>query len=595
MKNNHLLSLCAFLMLFVAQVSAQSSLDKFSQLESQGTFPADFKKVLMEDKDMADYNVFLRELVMDGNILYGTKLNDYVNTIVDNLLKDDLALRSKIHVYIMRSASVNAFSTDNGLLIVNIGLLAQVSNESELAFVLAHEIAHYAERHVSKINDYRDTLKDRNAILHYLKYQNRSREHEMAADRLALERFYSKTSYSYEAVDGVFDVLLYSDLPFDEVPFTNNLMETDFYQFPNNYFLANVNPISSRADNLDTLLTHPNIERRRGALQPRLANKSNAGRAVFVQSEELFNEVRKLARFECLNIFLTEHHYDKALYNAYVLKRQHPDNAFLDEVVVTALYGFSKHKNYSKIGDVIQPYKSVEGEMQQTSHFLSKLNRQESSLLAFRFAWAAKEKYPEKRYFEEVAKDALKDIVVKNKMKYNDFSDYPMGTIPDSIELEEKPTVDTSTKKYSRIKNQKAAAKVIPTAKFKTMNFMLVDIHQMPEFVAMMNDVKNTADDEAILDAVSTKRPSDVKRMIVAEPQYVVKTMKHNRLIFNQKRSEQGSKRLAKTVKTCLKRLHVESVSYTKRMFVPSVRSNTTVMRNCSIGFMNMLKQEGCR
>lgn len=551
--------LLACLLLLVGQARAQQSVDDFTSLESQGKVPTDFKKMTSSDKDLVDYNVYLKKMVSNGRILFGTKLNDYVNTIVDNLLKNDPVLRSKIHVYISKSPVVNAYATSNGLLIVNLGMIAQVSNESELAFVLGHEIAHYAEKHLDQMSDYMDTLRGKDYLGNYVKYKNRSREHEMAADRIALERYFKNSSYSYEVVDGTFDVLQYSDLPFDEVPFSKSLVETDFYQFPTNYYLANVAPINNRADMVDTLFTHPNIEKRRTAARAILVGKSNEGRSIFVQSEQLFNEVRELARMECINLYLTEHQYDHAFYNAYVMQRVHPNNKFLREALVSSVYGFSKHRNNGLIGDVLENYKNVEGEMQQTSYFLSKLSRPEASALALRMAWKAREADPDNAYYTDIINDAMKDLFVKNKMKYQDFSDYPMGTNPDTITVENNTPTDTVINKYDRIKKQNQPTKVIPTSKFKTVNYMLVDLHQNPDFNAMMNAVINQAEDEKILDVVTKKKPADIKSVVLMQPQY---RALDNRNRYLDKASRQGAEHLKKNLSTCMRRLKIDNVSF---------------------------------
>ncbi|MCQ2276661.1 MAG: M48 family metalloprotease [Bacteroidales bacterium] len=553
------LAFSLWILLAWSVVQAQPSIDQFSTLESQGPMPADFQKILKTDKEMTDYNVFLRELIMEGKILYGTKLNDYVNTVIDNLLKDDAVLRSKIHAYIVKSPEVNACATKNGLVLVNLGLLAQVSNESELAFVLAHEISHFAEKHADSPTGKKDTLRERDMLKYYVKYQNRSREQETAADRIALTRFFANSGYSYQAMMSVFDVLQYSDLPFDEVPFPKDMVETSFYQFPSNYYLANVAPISNRDNMVDTLFTHPNIAKRRMAANAIIAGKSDDGRSAFLQPEELFNEVRELARFECLNYYLTEHQYDQAFYNAYVLRRAHPNNAFIEQTIVAALYGYSKHRNYGQSNEALQSYKKVEGEMQQTSYFLSKLSRPESSLLALRTAWKAKEKHPDDTYYADVVKDLLKDICIKNKMKFNDFSDFPMGTNPDSIVVEENNVPqDSAINKYSRIKQQNQNNKVVPTSKFKTVNFMLVDIHQNPEFVNLMNLVVAEAEDEQILNIVTEKKAANVSSIIIADPQYVV----YGRNGINAKASERCAKKLVKNMSAGVRRLHLTPVYY---------------------------------
>lgn len=551
----------------VSVVFGQYDLSNYKPLKSQGPIPSDITKIAVADKDQRDYNVLLRYLVMDGDILYGTKLNQYLDVIVDNLMKDDLVKRSKVHVYIVKSASVNAYSTSSGMLFVDMGLLAQVSNESELAFVLGHEIAHYTENHVPQFNDYKDSLKERDRVEYYMKYHTRSRTQELAADRVSIERYLRQSPYSLAVLDGIFDVLQYSDLPFDEVPFNKSLVETEFYQFPENHYLKSVTPISNRADMVDTLFTHPNIERRRAAAQSLVAGIPETGRSIFVQSEALFNEVRDMARFECLRILLNEHRYDHAFYNTYVLQRVNPDNAFLEQAMVEALYGLSKHKNYGQVSDVLEPHKDIEGELQQTSYFFSKVSKQESTLLALRAAWKARKHHPENHFYQEVIDDLMNDLVVNNKMKYTDFSDYPMGVNPDTIKVEEEENSapqDSTINKYARIRQQSRTAKVIPTSKFKTMNYMLVDIHQDPDFNDMWHRAVRRSEEDAALELIHRKaKPAESRNLVIASPQYLVYT-RHKRTPA-QALDEKRSTQLRKTLLHSARRLRLSPVSYTAK------------------------------
>lgn len=558
----HAILFFLFLFGFGLELSAQPSPTLYTSLESEGSMPADFKKILQEDKDNTDYTVLLRELVTDGRILYGTPLNHYLDNIADNLLKEDLVLRSKIHIYIVKSPTVNAFSTANGLIFVNLGLIAQVSNESELAFVLAHEIAHVAEKHVTKINDYGEGLRNRDILDAYIQYQNRSREQELAADRIAMERYMQPSEYSCAIVDGIFDVMLYGDLPFDEVPFRRDVVERPFYHFPDNHFLPNITPISNRADQIDTLHSHPNIEKRRSAALSISADIPESNRKRFRQPEALFNELREKARFECINIFLTEHQYDQAIYNIYVLQQTHPGDPFLENALAYAWYGFSKHRQNGYVGDVITPYKDLEGEMQQTSYFLSKLNKQEALVLALRHVWSVREHHPDNNGIQEMATDLLRDIFVRNKMKYNDFSDYPMGIDPDSIQPESPVTVDTAHGKYARIRQQSRPEKVIPTSKFKCVNYMLVDIHQDSTFVRAMNSAIRQAEDDAVLGLVSKRQPAQEKSIIITSPQYIqVPNSKRSEARLHKRVQQKERQMLAGTL-TSAKRLKLQPVTF---------------------------------
>jgi hypothetical protein len=55
--------------------------------------------------------------------------------------------KGKIQVHLYDSTQLNAFALPNGSVYFNIGLLARIANEAQLAAVLGHEAAHFIEKH----------------------------------------------------------------------------------------------------------------------------------------------------------------------------------------------------------------------------------------------------------------------------------------------------------------------------------------------------------------------------------------------------------------------------------------------------------------
>ena len=499
--------------------SPQLSLENFAPIESQGNFPADLRKAANTPKSDKDYNPLLVSMLNQGRIIYGSEMNQYLDNITEKLLANYPQLQQEVHVYILQSTTVNAYSLRNGTILVTMGMIAQVTNEAELAFVLAHEIAHYSEHHGAADNK---KGKERDVVSRYMKHQMYSREQELDADRIGLTRYFKDSPYSYDILDGIFDVLLYSDLPFDEIPFQRSAVEESFYQFPDNYFLKTVSNISDRSNMIDTLLTHPNIERRRTVAKGLVRNLPNDGRKTFVQSEEQFLRLRNVARFACIDWLLVNHQYDMAIYNTYVLRQSFPDNAYLERAWATAWYGASKHKNYGQTSVIAEPYREVEGERQQVNYLMSKLNRQEYSVLALRNAWTALQHHPEDEYLQGSVKDLIADVFVKQKMRYVDFCDYPQGTTLEEIAQAggdtTKPAV--ANNKYERIKQQGANTKVLPETKFKTVNYMLADFHSDSLFRAMVNDAVVNADMIAVLDEVSDRHIGNETSLLIMTPTY---------------------------------------------------------------------------
>jgi predicted Zn-dependent protease len=564
----------------------QLSVYNYAPIESQGSFPADLKKAANTPKSDKNYSAFLVSMLKQGRVVYGTEMNRYLDNIKEKLLVNYPQLQQEIHVYIMQSPIVNAYSLPDGTVLVTMGMLAQVTNEAELAFVLAHEIAHYSERH-SKSDDTKS--KDKDVVSRYMRHHQFSRDQEFAADRVGLTTYFKDSPYSYDILDGLFDVLLYADLPFDEIPFQRSEVETDFYHFPDNYFLKTVANIPDRSNIIDTLLTHPNVEKRRTVAKGLVRNLSNEGRKEFVQPQEQFNRLRNVARFACIERFLINHDYDKAIYNIHVLEQTFPDNDYLRRAKATAYYGAAKHKSAGQTSTFAEPYRDVEGEQQQVNYLLSKMNRNEYAVLALRMSWAALQSAPEDEYLQNTVKDLINDIFVKNKMKFIDFCDYPQGTTLEEIAQTGGDTTRpaASNSKYDRIKQQNMSIKVLPDPKFKTVNYMLVDIHSDSLFKAWVNDAVVNAEMQAVLETVSDTKIGNEKSVIVATPIYI--TLDNSGYVKSRAADQRNAAQLQKLMCRALKRNHITPVTLDMDFVEPKTEAynNFAKMRQWNDDFTN--------
>jgi predicted Zn-dependent protease len=80
-------------------------------------------------------------------ILRDGSVEGYVNAVVRRLAAAAPGARYPYQAKVVNSADINAFALPGGFIYVNRGLIDAVRNEGELAGVLAHEMAHVAERH----------------------------------------------------------------------------------------------------------------------------------------------------------------------------------------------------------------------------------------------------------------------------------------------------------------------------------------------------------------------------------------------------------------------------------------------------------------
>lgn len=77
-------------------------------------------------------------------------LETYLTGLVQKIAAGARPRPFPYRVRVVSDASVNAFTFGGGLLYVHAGLIARMENEAQLAMVLAHEIAHVTERHVTR-------------------------------------------------------------------------------------------------------------------------------------------------------------------------------------------------------------------------------------------------------------------------------------------------------------------------------------------------------------------------------------------------------------------------------------------------------------
>lgn len=75
---------------------------------------------------------------------------NYCRGVVDNLIEAMPPQPFDIEVNVIRHNAVNAFAGPAGYVFIHSGLILNFEKESELAGVLAHELAHVSERHVAR-------------------------------------------------------------------------------------------------------------------------------------------------------------------------------------------------------------------------------------------------------------------------------------------------------------------------------------------------------------------------------------------------------------------------------------------------------------
>lgn len=502
-----------FILLFVSNLSYTQDFDDYQLLKSTGKIPKDFlipssekyKQEIdkidegaqkTEKKDQKQFylesNFLIDDLLQSAKVLFNDPITDYVNKVADELLKDDDEMRQKLRFYAVRSSAVNAFATNQGIIFVNVGLLAQLESESQLAFILAHEISHVKHGHALDMfleSQKIDRYTRRSELMKKTSFDDRivaknffSKELEISADKDGLD-LYLESKYSLKDLDGIFDVLQYSYLPFDVTPYKKEFLENDFITFPDEYFLAeeDLNGIDGEYEEEDSKSTHPSIDSRREACATTIANHSNKDRSPYVVgTKDDFLKVRDIARFELAYYYLHAFRYQEAIYACYILQQKYPDSRYLKKIVAKSLYGYTKFKNEMK---GVKPYsvsysdddislenmtrdahEDIEGPSQQIYYFMEQLETNELTVLALRYIWDAAKEFPKDGELKKMREDLFLELSY-HYSKRSEFSSQSLAEIEankaeiskqDSLDkANAKPEEEKKLSKYDKIKKQK--------------------------------------------------------------------------------------------------------------------------------------------
>ena len=88
----------------------------------------------------------IRNIRRAGGVLDDPLIQNYLNDIGYRLVAPSES-QQVFHFFLINDLSINAFALPGGFIGINAGLILASKSESELAGVMAHEIAHVTQRH----------------------------------------------------------------------------------------------------------------------------------------------------------------------------------------------------------------------------------------------------------------------------------------------------------------------------------------------------------------------------------------------------------------------------------------------------------------
>jgi len=457
MINKYLLALL-LMCKCVYSIAQFSSFD--NRLVSSGEMPEDFKKAYSEkyyetlnDGEVMDLkkkstgrefaaltNFSIDRLLKSSRVIYNDYITTYCNDIIRHLLSKQEKNDYDIRMYTLKSNDVNAYSTHQGIIIVTTGLIARLENESQLAFILAHEIAHILNNHNVESYSYNSDLfqKDVNNRKNdleekILKSSKHSKESEFKADNDGWD-MYIKAGYSPSAVVPTFDILLYAYLPISHKTFPYEEVEFDGFEIREKRKDFTLDSIMAEEDVDDSQSSHPNIRKRKDNIIAKIEQLSIQENHFTLREQSDFIEIRTLAYQESIYRHVIQNQYIEALILIDAFPEALDDmTLFLNKAKAMCYYGIQLFINNGQRSDIVSSEKH-QGEQGSYYHLFKKLNKDEVNLLCFRQIWQIKQEQPKSQEVSRLSNQGMLSLQENTNFDwaYFEFNDL------DSSELNSK-------------------------------------------------------------------------------------------------------------------------------------------------------------
>ena len=137
----------AWILMFSCAVAAAAAAQVGDQLPDMGN-PVD--AIITRGDEYRIGLTVMRQLREQGQILEDPEISEYIQALGSRIAAQATDDGNRFTFFVVRDPAINAFALPGGFIGINQGLLLATKSESELASVLAHEIAHVTQRHIAR-------------------------------------------------------------------------------------------------------------------------------------------------------------------------------------------------------------------------------------------------------------------------------------------------------------------------------------------------------------------------------------------------------------------------------------------------------------
>ncbi len=345
-----------------------------------------------------------KDLIIDkienGDFVECRSINTVVEQVIHQLLIANPGVKPPKLVLLDSDITFNAYSLGEGTIGIHVGTFRKLSSISELAYLLAHELAHYHLDHTNEMVRRNVRIKNADTELYnqvkygdinairtlFYDHLSHTRTNELAADSLAFIMVYNST-YDLQACKNVLNKLdsaeisEYQDHPdirfhldFNKSPFKDEWIRGS------QSILSNNNG-SNFIFEKDSIHTHPLTEERLFAFHQFSKDKDMREPRVL---DSGFQEIKNHLDFQLIDLLKLDKRYDYAFYYALKFRDLYPsDETFKYETLKILMDLYEVRKSH-KFGLYVDHSAEVPW-LKNYVNFLNNITLSELGQLAYHY------------------------------------------------------------------------------------------------------------------------------------------------------------------------------------------------------------------
>ena len=305
----------------------------------------------------------ISSMINTGDFYINDELTSYLEEMIQQIDADNDRELGIYRVLLSKSSIPNAFCVVDGTVIVNIGLIALMENESQLAGVLAHEISHFKKQHSLKQvkASIEDSKSGRRSYANQYLSMKYSRESEYEADAAGLNLIAASKFNAYEYSKAL-ELVTGSKVDSTDIDVLE-FFKSDVFKLDTTIItekeIKRVLRKSSKKENRtllsgndDLFESHPEGQKRQLAAGEILAS-INYKAPVSLLNSDVFIRFQRIARYEMVRNDYYRAEYLQGLYNSLKLLNLYPKDVFAQNMIVSNLFWLCSLKSNGVIEDLL--------------------------------------------------------------------------------------------------------------------------------------------------------------------------------------------------------------------------------------------------